>query len=142
MNKLVSPADALKDANVTMIQTWMQEHPVVAWCLGHPFWSAGLLLVSLVLLRGLFGAIARLTERIWIAILRAPVRLATWLLTTTTNLLTRSPSTPPVTPSSPEQRLLTILSRLEAMQQEQAALLQEIRTLVVTEVVQMPPESP
>jgi hypothetical protein len=142
MNKLFPFSDAPQQAVTSVLQTWMQDHPIVAWLLVHPLWSLLLLLVVVVLLRGLIGAIGRLTERIWIALLQAPMRLATWLLTSTTNRLTRTaPTAPSPLEPTPQQRLIDIVTRLEAIQQEQDALLKEVREMLGDSSIQLTGEN-
>ncbi|MDX2229641.1 MAG: hypothetical protein NW220_08385 [Leptolyngbyaceae cyanobacterium bins.349] len=126
--------DAPQRAIATLVQTWIQDHPIVAWSLTHPLLSGGGLLIAVVLVRGLLGAIARLTERIWLALLRAPVLLASWLLGAIANIFRQPVELPTLTePPNPKQRLLDILDRLEALKQEQDALLQEVRAMLGTE---------
>lgn len=134
MNKLFSLPDATQQAMLTILQKWMQDHPLVAWVIGHPLLSVGILLAVVVLLRGLLDAIARLTERVWLAILRAPVRVANWLFTSTTQRFIHT-TLPPAQPEQPTQqeRLMAIFTRLEAIQQEQDTLLKEVRALLGTE---------
>lgn len=140
MNKLFSLSDAPQQAIATILQTWMQAHPLMAWLLIHPLLSLGLLLVVIVLLRGLLGAIARLTERIWIAILRAPVRLASWLFTLLTQWFVKA-QPPPTFPEPPTQqdRLTVILNRLEAIQHEQDLLIKEVRSMLGSESIEGEP---
>lgn len=116
------------------IQSWLQEHPILAWVFTHPLISVGILLAGIVLFRGLLDAIARLTEHLWLTILQAPMHLVNWLIgvvirptnlesatTTSTDLPTR------------QQQLATILNRLEALKQEQDKLFNEVRTLLEVE---------
>jgi hypothetical protein len=126
--------DAPQRAIVAMVQTWLQNHPIMAWLVTHPLISTGILLSSLVLVRGLLGAIARLTERLWLTLLRAPMLFASWLFGAIVGLF-RQPvvAAVPIELPSPKQRLADILDRLEALKQEQDELLQEVRTLLSTE---------
>jgi len=137
MNKLFPFSDAPQQALSAVIQTWMEEHPIAAWLIVHPLLSVGLLLVAIILLRGLLGAIAQLTERIWMAILRFPMKLASWLFTSTAQLFIRSTSDTqtPVEQPTQQERLIAILARLEAIQQEQDQLLKEVREVLGAESV-------
>jgi len=115
----------------TMIETWMQNHPVVAWFLNHPIISVVLLLVLIVLLRGLLSAIARLTERIWIAILRLPVMVVSQSMGAITRLFNRPRIAATTDEEETSQKRLTfILERLDTLRQEQDELLQEVRTML------------
>lgn len=117
-----------------MTATWMQDHPIAAWFLTHPIISLIGLLVMVVLLRGLLGAIAHLTERIWLAVLRLPVTIVTRSVSAVMSLVNRPAiaATLPEEPS-PQKRLTLILDRLEALRREQDELLQEVRTMLSTE---------
>lgn len=117
-------------AIVTTIQTWMEAHPLIAWLLTHPVISLGLVLVIVVLLRGLLGAIARLTEHIWIAVLRAPMQLASWLFGAVLRLFHQPVPPPQVETPTQQQRLALLLDRLEALKQEQDELLREVRAVI------------
>jgi hypothetical protein len=88
----------------------------------------------MILLRGLLGAIAQLTERVWVALLRAPMVLVSWILGAIVKVFRPSSMTSsPVELPSPEQRLADILDRLDALKREQDALLQEVRSMLGTE---------
>jgi hypothetical protein len=111
------------------LQAWLLEHPIVAWLVLHPLWGLSLLGVVLLLFAGLWSAIARLTEGFWLTLVRLPFQLITWLFVTTTGLLMRRWVKPAPTEASPD-RLVEIMTRLEALQTEQEDLLQEMRQLL------------
>lgn len=126
--------DRLLDPIITPLQNWLMEHPFWNWLFVHPLWLLGLIVLVLFLFAGLMGAIARLTEALWIAILQAPLKLAQWLFIGVIKLF-RLPFAPKVTAltiSSPNQheRLAMILDRLEALRQEQDELIQEVRSIL------------
>ncbi|MDX2244665.1 MAG: hypothetical protein NW224_28660 [Leptolyngbyaceae cyanobacterium bins.302] len=122
--------EAPQRAIALTVQTWMQEHPIIAWSLTHPLISLGILLIAIVLLRGLLDAVARLTEWIWLAILRAPVFLVNRLFGVIFRLLNRSPDLTTAEPPTQHQQLITILDKLEALKQEQDKLLNEVRAML------------
>ncbi|NJO42772.1 MAG: hypothetical protein HC769_23590 [Cyanobacteria bacterium CRU_2_1] len=118
---------------ITPIQDWLTAHPVWNWLLTHPLWLIGLILLILFLVTGLIGAIARLTEAIWLAILQAPLKLIQWLLLGIARLLkipfTVKKNAAKPTQESQQERLAIILNRLETLKREQDELLQEVRVI-------------
>jgi hypothetical protein len=135
------------------LQGWLVVHPVWNWLLTHPLWLLGLMVLVLFLFAGLLGAIARLTEAVWLAILQAPLRLVQLLFVGVAKLL-KMPFTPRVTratvspsvsqiaaqPVSPtlsqpdaKERLTTILDRLDYLRQEQDELIQEVRSILAAQ---------
>jgi type VI protein secretion system component VasK len=116
------------------IQDWLLDHPFGNWLLSHPLWAIGLVLIALLLLSGLFGAIAQLTQTLWIVLLRSPVVLIGWLVAGIILLVKapfRSPGKLPAAETK-QQRLAEILDRLDALKQEQDNLLQEAKQILST----------
>lgn len=116
------------------IQEWLLAHPMWHWLFTHPVWLLGLVLLVLFLFVGLLGAIARLTEALWLAILQSPLKLAQWLFVGVLMLL-KLPFRPklvaaPQSATSPDERLSLILNRLEDLRQEQNELLDEVRSIL------------
>jgi hypothetical protein len=111
------------------IQAWLMEHPLVAWFVLHPLWGLAVLGVAILLLAGLWSAIARLTEGFWLTLVKFPFQVVTWLFATTTGLLVRRWAK-----AAPQEanadRLGEIIARLESLQTEQEDLLQEMRQLL------------
>ncbi|GAB4378872.1 MAG: hypothetical protein Kow00121_31660 [Elainellaceae cyanobacterium] len=131
----------LIDPIISPLRDWLVSHPVWYWLFGHPLWLLGLVVLVLFLFAGLMGAIARLTEAVWLAVLQAPVRLLQWIFMGTLQLLklpfslqnsTVKAEAPPVQSSNQQERLTTLLSRLEALRQEQDELMKEVQALVQT----------
>jgi hypothetical protein len=118
-------SEGIKWAVFEMGQDRFIGHSVTAWLFSHPLWALGGLLVSFVLLSGLLRAITQSTERIWLILLRAPLRFGRWILTQVLGLL----KLPIVKPD--HNQLYEKVARLEQLQQEQQQLLQEIKTLMV-----------
>lgn len=125
-------ADSILDATTAPFRDWLANHPIVFWLVTHPLWLLGSLLLLLFFLSGLLGAVSQLTQNLWLAILNFPVRLSQWIWSRTFGLVRAiALPSPPTSGSSPSQtRLTDILNRLDALQQEQDALLQELRTLL------------
>lgn len=115
------------------VQAWLATHPVIAWIMSHPLWAIALFFIALLLSWGLLGAIARLVQQAWLLILQAPLKLLRWLFD---SLFKAFPmrvlkSGEPTILEQREQRLLETLSRLEALQQEQEELMQEVKTILM-----------
>ncbi|MBD0335507.1 MAG: hypothetical protein ICV62_08460 [Cyanobacteria bacterium Co-bin13] len=111
---------------------FLETHPLWAWGLDHPLWMVAIATLALLLLAGLWSAIARLTENFWLTLVQLPFRLGRWGLRGLSRLLHR-PAQPALAKSSNHsapERLTEILQRLEALQQEQEALVQEMRSLL------------
>lgn len=112
-------------------QSWLSDHPAIAWMVAHPLWTVGLLFVVLLMTWGLLGAIARFIQEAWLAILQVPLRLAQFLFRGTFRLFLRAaPSQASLPESAPQNRMNEILSRLEAIHQEEEALMKEMRSLL------------
>lgn len=73
-------ADSIQNAVAAIVQGWLDDHPVLGWCVTHPLWAIASLLLFLFLTWGLLRAVARLVETLWIALLRAPIRFSRWII--------------------------------------------------------------
>jgi hypothetical protein len=137
-NRLI---DGAVDAIATPILNWLAAHPLWQWLFSHPFWLLGIVLLAILLLAGLLGAIGRLTENLWMALLRFPFWLTQWLFKQSYRLFLRllgrkdraDRADRALAPVNQQERLADILNRLDAIQQEQDALLQEVRTILAKE---------
>ena len=115
-------------------QDWREVHPFWNWLFLHPLWLLGLVVLFLFLFAGLMGAIARLTESIWLALLQAPVRLVQLLFIGIAKLV-KMPFTPKISATAStnqQERLDMILNRLETLRHEQDELIQEVRSILAT----------
>ncbi|MBW4517826.1 MAG: hypothetical protein KME11_21690 [Timaviella obliquedivisa GSE-PSE-MK23-08B] len=114
------------------VQAWLATHPVIAWAMSHPLWAIALLFIALLLSWGLLGAIARLVQQAWLLILQAPLKLLQWLFRGLFKAIPkRVLAEEPTALEQREQRLLETLNRLEALQQEQEELMQEVKTILM-----------
>lgn len=174
------------------VRVWLMEHPTLAWWVVHPLWSLLAVVVAIALLIGLFGAIGRLTESIWLTLFQAVFQLVRWGAIASVMLLkvslrfvrhigqwvrSRSAVIPSVTSDAPalstltsslqpaidqpalqraiattsldsaslnarltssdnrsQTRLLTLVTRLALLHQEETVLLAEIKQLLTTEL--------
>ncbi|MGK7890980.1 MAG: hypothetical protein AB4042_16745 [Leptolyngbyaceae cyanobacterium] len=122
------------------IEQWLLHHPVANWFILHPLVLVLAGFATVLLLAGLLGAIAQLTENLWIRLLRLPFQLIWSLVRGTVNVTKVVIGRP--TPAlaelpeqqedvrSPQQELNDLLSRLEVVKQEEAELMQQIKSLV------------
>jgi chemotaxis protein histidine kinase CheA len=117
-------SESLQTSLAAIPQQWVAEHPVLIWLVGHPLWTLGLSLLSLVLFMGLIRAIARSAGNAWFATVDAPYTLGGQVL----NRVNRVAHQPNATASQDE--LVQLLNRLEAIGREQNQILRQIATLV------------
>jgi hypothetical protein len=123
--------EAIQGAVVGIFQNWLMAHPILGWGVTHPLLSLGMGLVLFFVLWGLLRAIAQLTERLWVILLRVPIRLGQWIFRQLPNIFRFQPNFLSVDqthlPTDREQHLRELLLRLEHLQREQALLLQDIK---------------
>jgi hypothetical protein len=119
----------------TPVQNWIDAHPVVAWTLEHPIWTIGLIVVAIFLFWGLLKAIASLSERIWILLLAAPLRLGRWLFQLGFSLFRLAPPQAITAQNQSDERsqLINLLSKLETLKQEQDEIVKEIKAILAIE---------
>lgn len=133
-------AHNVQDAVGESIQSWLAEHPVLAWIIAHPLWTIALLVLTLFLCWSLLGAIAQLFQQAWLALLQAPLKLAQFL---SRKLFPQGlwQSLPPRKESSLinldsqqdlHEQLPKILKRLDALRQEQEALIKEMQSILMS----------
>lgn len=128
--------NGLQAALMASFQGWLTSHPKIGWLASHPLLAAGLFLFCLFLFWGLLSAIARLTEDLWLFIVRLPLRFVQWLF----GLIAKGLKVPAArvnigripTKANPD-RLNQILTRLEAIHKEQDELMQELSKLLAKE---------
>ncbi|XGV98862.1 MAG: hypothetical protein ACAF41_07955 [Leptolyngbya sp. BL-A-14] len=130
----------MQDVVGDSIQSWLAEHPVLAWIVAHPLWTIVLLVLTLFLCWSLLGAIAQLMQQVWLALLQAPLKLAQWLsrklipngllqsfLRKEETSLTKLGSQQDL-----QEQLPQLLNRLEALRQEQEALIKEMQSMLIS----------
>lgn len=130
----------------SIFSQWLVAHPYLAWTISHPLPSLGLLLLAIFSLRGLFQAIGRGIDRIWLFLLTTPFKLlqpifrGTWSSIRSRFGHTNSSRelAAPVTSTPATERIAAIVSRLQQLSQEQDILLQELATL--TELASVVPQ--
>ncbi len=125
---------SVQDVVSTSITTWMTDHPMVSWFISHPLWTIALVLLALLLGWSLIGAIAQFTQRAWLFILQAPLKLAQSLSKGVLQPIKQADRLQSITLNAPQdtqKRLPEILNRLEILRQEQEALMTEIHSILL-----------
>jgi hypothetical protein len=124
----------LQESIGTSVQGWIGAHPIAGWFVTHPLWSLAGLVVILLLLRGLLGAIGRLTESLWIALLRVPMRLGWGVMRMAMRRWQPTPAKLDLAaPLSKREQMAYLLQRLEALHQEQDQLLRDIASILAAD---------
>ena len=126
-------SNSAQDLFITSTKGWIKEHPTMSWLVAHPLWTVGLFLLTLFLTWGLLGAIAQFTQQAFLFTLQAPLKLTQSLLKGVFQLFKRPGSLPSAHISGEQpiqKRLVEILDRLEALQQEQEALTKEMQAIL------------
>ena len=130
-------AETLQREVVASFQNWLEAHPLVSWSIAHPLWTSALFLGLLLLLGGLLRVVTRLSEQVWLVIFQVPLKLGQWLLgivfSAFTKVLASQGANRESRKEDRQERLAYILLRLEAIRQEQEALLEEMKAIVVLE---------
>jgi predicted PurR-regulated permease PerM len=117
-------------ALTTSVYDWLDAHPLLSWLISHPLYTIAGILLTLLLLSGLLRAFGRMSEQVWIFILRSPFRLTQWIFKTTTAVFIAKLPATQVKEQNTQERLAEILTRLETLRQEQDSLMQEIKTIL------------
>ena len=129
-------ASAIHDAVSAAIQNWLDSHPVISWMISHPVLDVVLFLLALFMLSGLFKALGSLSEKIWLFLLRSPLKLGHVFLNVAVKK--RTPTKLPkyyhsASLDNSNERITKILTRLEEIRQEQNHLLQEVSAMLKSE---------
>lgn len=131
------------DSLTAPVQDWLSQYPWIGWLLANPGWLLVAVVFTLFLLSGLLRAVASLTEKLWLGLLRLPILLIQWVWQSSVGLM-RRPLKPQIvssslvnlpdrlteaTPDHPD-RLTEVLNRLETLRREQDELMQEVKLLL------------
>ena len=122
-------ATRLQMSTISVIQTWLDSHPLLSWIFHHPVWATAIGVLLVFLVWGLLSAIARLTENLWISLLQSPIRLSQWVIKRSPPLLKHIIGFNSKT-NDPKQQLLEAMNRLEELRKEQDEVLEQIKTLM------------
>lgn len=127
--------DAFRQSLTTVGHGWIDAHPLLVWLLAHPLWGAALAIAVLSVGASLLGLVGSALQTLGRSLLTLPIGLGRSLaqrlhrpdlaeVDRTFERLYGDRFAPP-----PRDRLGHAIARLEALNREQAALLQEIQTL-------------
>lgn len=142
-------AEVIQRAVMNLFQSWQLDHPILGWGLTHPVWLIGIVAVAVFLLWGLLRAIAQLTEKVWVMLLRAPLGIGKWCFRLIREFMRRvwlKPNdsasqpeeltaalpgeVPPYVAPDPDRQIQDCLLQLVHLQQEQMQLLQQMQALL------------
>ncbi|MEO0539477.1 MAG: hypothetical protein AAFZ80_01285 [Cyanobacteria bacterium P01_A01_bin.105] len=103
---------------------------VIAWAGHHPYWAAAIALLTLTLLNVLIGLASDGLKRAVSWVLRTPLQFIQWLLLkglrSTQQALSRQQA------PSVETQIETTLKQLDTLRQEEALLLENLKTLLAS----------
>lgn len=103
-------------------EQWLDEHRWILFLVNHPLVLLGLLLLGLFLISGVWRALSRLSENLWIFVVGLPFQVLGWFGLRGISLLKQR--------SQPRDRLTELLNRLDALREEQETVLKEVRSLL------------
>lgn len=139
------------------LDDWIHHHPRILWLVSHPLLSLGILLLAILMISGFLKALGQFFEKAWLMILQAPIQLSQVVFgaiyQSTSSLFGKNKrlsdqkilntvdlkQLPPIQSSNlaKQERLTQILNRLEAINQEQKQLLQEVVMILSSDEVSM-----
>jgi hypothetical protein len=130
-------SESIERAISTYFTQLVFAHPYLAWTIAHPLASSGLLFLAIFSLQGLFKAIGRGIDRVWLFLLTTPFKLLQPIFKGIWSLIRsrfghNNPSREIVTPTianPANERITVVVARLQQLSQEQDILLQELATL-------------
>ncbi len=130
---------SIEHAITSYFTQWLTAHAYLTWILSHPLPSLGLLLLAIFSLWGLFKAVGRGIEQIWLFLLTTPFKLIQPILRLTWRSIQRGfghtnfsgEQLESKLISSPQaERIERIIDRLQLLSQEQENLLGELSKLM------------
>jgi hypothetical protein len=135
---------SIEHAITSYFSQWLTAHSYLAWIVAHPLPSLGLSLLAIFSLWGLFKAIGRGIEQIWLFLLTTPFKLLQPVLRLAwrwvqrgfghTNLSGEQLESKQISSSHSEQ-IERIIDKLQILSQEQENLLGELSKLMNTATV-------
>ncbi len=128
---------SIEQAVATYFSQWLAAHFYLAWMITHPLPSLGLLLLTIFSLWGLFKAIGRGIEQIWLLLLTTPFKLLQPIFRLIWSSIGRifghNASSEPLgaesISTSTSEQIDRIIDRLQILSQEQEILLEKLSTL-------------
>ncbi|MEG4114845.1 MULTISPECIES: hypothetical protein [unclassified Microcoleus] len=145
-------SDALQSAINATVKDWIDSNPVIFWFVNHPLIFLVILLLFILSILGFFQALASLFAKGWLFILQSPVKFMQGVLSfgsksvsnvggvAVNSLVSQNPEYKnnsglqlrgvESNTLESQERLANILTRLEAIRQEQNQLLQEASAIL------------
>jgi len=146
-------SNALQSAINGSVKDWIDSHPVIFWLVSHPLISLAMLLLFVFIILGLLQALGSFFAEGWLFILQSPGKLMQGVFSVgskslgnlgggaVNSLVSRNAvennnnsalQLRGVESNSLEsqERIANILTRLEAIRQEQSQLLQEVSAIL------------
>ncbi len=138
-------SDAIKSAIDVTVKNWIDSHPAIFWLVSHPLIGLAMLLLFILIIFGLFQALGSFFSEGWLSILQIPGKLIQKVFSvgskSTSNLggvavnslVSRTPGSnnnSALHSLESQERIANILTRLEAIRQEQNQLLQEASAIL------------
>jgi hypothetical protein len=130
---------SIEQAIASYFSNWLGQHSYLVWMFAHPIPSLILLIVGIFLLVGLFKAIGRGMEQLWIFLLKTPLRLLQPLFRLIWRSIRRlvghtNFSESQLAVQTTPERIESIVDRLQTLAREQELLLGELSTLTASSV--------
>lgn len=128
--------DGIDKSIHSRFDVWLTHHPLITWLVNHPITSLIASLIAIILavrlIITIYRAIASTIDRVWLAILRSPVRLLKFLFgwqpkSKMTDLGNTTITNYEVTQDSVQ--LEEIMTRLNLIQQQQQQIMQDLAQL-------------
>jgi len=145
-------SDAIQSAIDAIVKNWMDSHPAIFWLVSHPLIGLAMLLLFILIILGLFQALGSFFAEGWLSILQIPGKFIQGVFSVgsksvsnlggvaVNSLVSRNPglhnnsalqlSGVESNSLESQERLANILTRLEAIRQEQNQLLQEVSAIL------------
>lgn len=127
--------DKIGNSVGSSLAVWLNQHPLVAWLVSHPLMAILISLVAIILvvrlLLTIYRAISSTIDRLWLAILRSPLRLLKFLFgwQPKPKTITSNTTVTNYEVTSDSQQLQEIMARLDHIQQQQQEIIQDLAFL-------------
>lgn len=145
-------SNALQNAINTTFKNWIDSHPTIVWLLSHPLLTIVMVVLFVFIILGFFQALSGFFAEAWLFILQSPGKFIHWVFSggskpvgnlgkvAVNSLVSRNQEENNnsalqlrgVESNSldSQERLANILTRLDAIRQEQSQLLQEASAIL------------
>jgi hypothetical protein len=117
-------ANSVQEVILTSVKMWMVEHPAIAWIVNHPLLAIILILFIFLVFWNLLNAIIKIIPQIFLFILKIPFISAFKIFQNIPLIKSNNLDI--------QERLPTILIRLEELRQEQDNLMREMKEILTS----------